>query len=144
MEAHGNIIAVLPAQGGVSQRTGNNWKSQQFVLETIEQYSKKIPFEVFGEDRINQFNIVQGEELTIHFDIDGSEWNGKWFPKIRCYNVSRGTGQQPAQSPAPTPAAAPSPQPATQQAPNNGASLFPPPQPENGGGGSDDSDLPFN
>lgn len=140
MEAHGKIIAVLPAQGGVSQRTGNTWRSQQFVLETIEQYSKKIPFEVFGEERIKQFNIVQSEELTIHFDIDGSEWNGKWFAKIRCYNVTRGTGQQPA--PAPAPAAAPPPQPATQQAPNNGVSPFPPPQPENGGG-SDDSDLPF-
>lgn len=139
MEAHGKIIAVLPAQGGVSQRTGNNWRSQQFVLETIEQYSKKIPFEVFGEERINQFNIVQGEELTIHFDIDGSEWNGKWFPKIRCYNVSRGTGQQsaqaPAQSPSPAPAAAPQP------APNNGVSPFPTAQPKNNGGDADD--LPF-
>ena len=137
MEAHGKIIAVLPAQGGVSQRTGNTWRSQQFVLETIEQYSKKIPFEVFGEERIKQFNIVQGEELTIHFDIDGSEWNGKWFPKIRCYNVSRGTGQQPA--PAPAPASAQ--QPTTQQAPNNGVSPFPPPQAENNSGGADD--LPF-
>ena len=147
MEAHGKIIAVLPAQGGVSQRTGNTWRSQMYVLETSEQYPKKIPFDVFGEDRINQFNIVQGEELTIHFDIDGSEWNGKWFAKIRCYNVSRGTGQQPAQapaqSPAPAPAAAPPPQPATQQAPNNGVSPSPPPQPNNNGGNSDDSDLPF-
>lgn len=139
MEAHGKIIAILPAQSGVSQRTGNGWMTQMFVLETSEQYPKKIPFEVFGEDRIKQFNIVQGEELTIHFDVDGSEWNGKWFAKIRCYNVTRGTSQQPAPSPAPT--AAPSPQPAPQQAPNNGVSPFPPPQPNNGGGNSDD--LPF-
>ena len=142
MEAHGKIIAVLPAQSGVSQRTGNGWMTQMFVLETAEQYPKKIPFEGFGEDRIKQFNIVQGEELTIHFDVDGSEWNGKWFAKIRCYNVTRGTGQQPAPSPAPASTAAPSPQPAPQQAPNNGVSPFPPPQPNNNGGGDADA-LPF-
>lgn len=111
MEATGKIIAVLPAQSGVSQRTGNGWMTQMYVLETAEQYPKKIPFEVFGEDRIKQFNIVQGEELTIHFDVDGSEWNGKWFAKVRCYNVSRGTGQQAAPSPAPAPTAAPQPAP---------------------------------
>lgn len=89
MEATGKIIAILQANSGVSQKSGNPWMSQTFVLETIEQYPKKIPFEVFGEDRIRNFNIQMGETVTINFDVDGREWNGRWFPKISCYNLTR-------------------------------------------------------
>ena len=89
MEATGKIIAILPANSGVSQRTGNPWCTQTFVLETIEQYPKKIPFEVFGEDRIRQFNLQMGETVTIHFDVDGREYNGRWYPSVKCFNVVR-------------------------------------------------------
>lgn len=101
MQAVGRIIAILPAQSGVSARSGNQWCAQTFVLETVEQYPKKIPFEVFGADKIQQFNIQMNETLTIHFDVDGREWNGKWFPKISCYNVERQVQQQPQQAPYP-------------------------------------------
>lgn len=121
MEATGKIIAILPANSGVSQRTGNPWCTQTFVLETIEQYPKKIPFEVFGEDRIRQFNLQMGETITIHFDVDGREYNGRWYPSVKCFNVVRQgqqqvavTQQQTGQVQQPTPApqpqvAAPSP-----------------------------------
>lgn len=121
MEATGKIIAILPANSGVSQRTGNPWCTQTFVLETIERYPKKIPFEVFGEDRIRQFNLQMGETVTIHFDVDGREYNGRWYPSVKCFNVVRQgpqqvavTQQQTGQVQQPTPApqpqvAAPSP-----------------------------------
>ena len=41
MEIEGKIIAVLPEQGGVSARTGNPWKSQDYVIETHDQFPKK-------------------------------------------------------------------------------------------------------
>lgn len=90
MKVTGNIIAVMPPRSGVSSRTGNPWKTQQYVLETVEQYPKKIPFEVYGEERITQFNITQNEQnITIEFDLEGSEYNGNWYVKVRCYNVIR-------------------------------------------------------
>ena len=90
MRVTGNIIAVLPPLSGVSARTGNPWKTQMYVLETVEQYPKKIPFEIYGDDRITQFNILPNEQnVTIEFDIEGSEYNGKWYVKLRCYNVVR-------------------------------------------------------
>ena len=46
-------------------------------------------FDVFGEDKINQFNIQAGEELTVHFDIDAREWQGRWFNSIRAWKVER-------------------------------------------------------
>ena len=94
MEITGKIIAVLPANGGVSARTGNPWKSQDYVIETHDQYPRKCCFRVFGEEKINQFNIQAGEELTVSFDIDAHEYNGRWFNNISAWAVNR-VAQQP-------------------------------------------------
>ena len=37
MEITGKIIVACEPRGGVSQRTGNSWKMQEFVIETHEQ-----------------------------------------------------------------------------------------------------------
>lgn len=95
MEITGKIIAVLDARGGTS-KTGNEWKMQEYVLETHEQYPRKICFNVFGADKISQFNIQAGEELTVSFDINAREYNGRWYNDIRAWRVERGTAPAPA------------------------------------------------
>ena len=94
MELTGKIIAVLPAKSGVSTKTGNNWMTQEYVIEVPGQYPKRCAFSVFGEDRIKQFNIQSGDEVTIQFDIDAREFNGRWYNDVRVYNVIRGQVQQ--------------------------------------------------
>ena len=141
MDLTGTITVVMPAQSGVSQRSGNPWMSQEYVMEIPGQWPRHIVFRIFGEDRIKQFNIQQGEQnVTIQFDIDAHEYNGRWFNEIRCYNVLRSVGQQPYQQQPPSgyaPNAAPS---------QTGAAPFPPQtnaqgQPVQQGNGTDD--LPF-
>ncbi len=95
MEITGKIIAVLPERGGVS-KTGNEWKMQEYVLETHEQYPRKICFNVFGGDKIAQFNIQVGEEMTVSFDINAREYNGRWYNDIRAWKVERGVAPAPA------------------------------------------------
>ncbi len=90
MEITGKIIAVLPERGGIS-KTGNEWKTQEYVIETHEQYPKKVCFNVFGADKIAQFNIQTGNELTVSFDINAREYNGRWYNDIRAWKVERAT-----------------------------------------------------
>ena len=90
MEITGKIIAVLPERGGTS-KTGNEWKMQEYVLETHEQYPRKVCFNVFGADKIAQFNIQAGDEMTVSFDINAREYNGRWYNDIRAWRVERGT-----------------------------------------------------
>ena len=85
MELQGKIIAVLPERSGVSAR--GEWKTQDYVLETHDQYPRKIVFNVFGGDRIAQFNIKAGDEITVSFDIDAHEYQGRWYNSIRAWNV---------------------------------------------------------
>lgn len=98
MEITGKIIAVLEPRGGVS-KTGNNWKVQEYVLETHDQYPRRMCFDVFGEDKIQLFNIQAGEELTVSFDIDAREWQGRWFNSIRAWKVERVSQGVPPQMP---------------------------------------------
>lgn len=88
MEVTGVIIAILPEQGGTS-KTGNEWKKQEYVLETQDQYPKKVCFQLFGADRIAQAAIQAGELVTVSFDIDSREYQGRWFTNINAWKVDR-------------------------------------------------------
>ena len=109
MEFTGKIIAVLQQRGGVS-KTGNEWKSQEYVIEDNGQYPRKMCFDVFGADKIEQFNIQEGEELTVSFDIDARQWKDRWFNSIRAWKVERVSAAASASGapiPPPAPSAAP-------------------------------------
>lgn len=92
-EITGKIIAVLPTKSGTSAR-GTQWSSQTAVIETQEQYPKKVAFDVLG-DKIAEFNLQVGEEVTVSFDINAREFNGKWFNSVNAWHVVR--QQSPAQ-----------------------------------------------
>ena len=95
MELTGKIIAVLPANSGTSQRTGQTWMSQQYVLEVPGMYPKRMVFEVFGEERIRSFNIQNGQDVVVSFEIDAHEYQGRWFNEVRAWNVKPAGQQQP-------------------------------------------------
>jgi hypothetical protein len=88
MEAQGKVIAILEARSGVS-KAGREWMSQEYVIETPGQFPKKICFNLFGADRINEAHIQMGEEIIIEFDIDAREWQGRWFTSINAFRVTR-------------------------------------------------------
>lgn len=134
MEITGKIIVACEPRGGVSQRTGNNWKMQEFVIETHEQYPKKCMFSVFGEDRLRDFNIQVGDELTVSFDIDAREYNGRWYNDLRAWRVVRVDPNAMAAAATATPAVA---TPATVPAPTAAASTAP------AAPASTEDDLPF-
>lgn len=92
MELFGKIITALPERSGTSAR-GTQWRSVTYVLETQEQYPKKLAFDVVN-DRIELLNIQIGEVLTVQFDINAREYNGKYFNSVQAWNVVR---QQPTQ-----------------------------------------------
>lgn len=87
MEIQGKVIAVLPERSGTSQR--GEWRSQTYVIETQEQYPKKMAFDVFGGDRIVNFGIHLGEVINVSFDIDAHEYQGRYFNQIRAWNVTK-------------------------------------------------------
>jgi hypothetical protein len=86
MEVSGKIIAVLPIATG--QGKNGTWRSQDYVLETADQYPKKVCFNLFG-DKIDQFPIAIDDMVNVSFDIDSKEYNGRWFTNIRAWKVEK-------------------------------------------------------
>lgn len=142
MEITGKIIAVLPERSGISQRSGSEWKVASYVLETQEQFPRKMNFEVFGTDRIQQFNIQVGEMLTVSFDIDAREYQGRWYNTIRAFRVDRNiqaapvAGAMPESAPLPTTAV-------LGAAPQTPVSAPMPDTTPFAAEGGEDTDLPF-
>lgn len=89
MEITGAIKAIMPVQTGMSQRTGNQWASMEFVIETQEQYPKSCVMKIFGQDKISSFNLQMGETVTACFDIDAREYKGRWYNSISCFSIKR-------------------------------------------------------
>ena len=97
MELAGRVIAVLEARSGLAKSTGNPWMIQDYVIETHEQFPRRMTFNVFGEEKIKQFNIQLGEEINVFFDINAREYQGRWYNDIRAWRVDRVTpGEVPA------------------------------------------------
>ncbi len=92
MELEGKIIKVLESRGGTSARTGTPWKVQSYVLEVPGQYPRRMMFEVFGEEKIAQMNIQEGQDLKVSFDIDAHDYQGRWYNQIRAWKVEPATG----------------------------------------------------
>lgn len=139
MEVVGKIIQVLPAQEGVG-RNGNPWKVQPYVLETLDQYPRKVHFEVFGEDRIKQNPCELDQLVTVSFDIESREFNGRWYTSIRAWKIQQGDMTQAGVAPAAAPQTA-APAAAAATAPVESAPANVDPFDATPGDGT--SDLPF-
>ena len=88
LEIAGKVIAVLEKRSGTS-KSGNAWVTQEYVIETAEQYPKKCCFSIFGEEKIAACNIKIGETITAHIDIDARQWENKWFNSISAWKIER-------------------------------------------------------
>ena len=105
MEVKGKVIAVLPERSGTS-KAGNAWKAREYVLETFENYPKKIFFDFFGE-KADQFPLNVGEDITLSFDIESREYNGRWYTSIRGWKAEKIDANAMAAGAAAAPAAVP-------------------------------------
>lgn len=134
MEIKGLVTNILEKRSGTS-KAGNAWVSQDYVIEIDGggNFPRHMCFSVFGEDRIRDFAINLGENISVEFDINAREWQGRWFNSINAYRITHlnSVASQPQQQ---APGFAPVPPPSVADAPN----------PENNAFSSDTpDDLPF-
>jgi hypothetical protein len=105
MEISGKIIASLAVVSGEGKN--GQWKSQDHVLETSGEYPKKVCFNLFG-DNIDKFPVKIDDEVTVHFNIDSKEYNGRWFTNISAWKVEGFSGTPATTATKPSTKAAPS------------------------------------
>ncbi|MDR2563785.1 MAG: DUF3127 domain-containing protein [Prevotellaceae bacterium] len=127
MEIIGRFSKLLPLESGTSAR--GEWKKQGFIIETEEQYPRKVHINLWGEKVQEIAGIQQGELLTVSVNVESREFNERWYTDVRAWRIQRG---------AVTP---------TQQAgtgTGTGAPMPPPPQEEDYAASNESfDDLPF-
>ncbi|OKZ38078.1 MAG: hypothetical protein BHV68_12060 [Bacteroidales bacterium 43_8] len=88
MEIRGHIVQILPLQSGVSQASGREWKKQEYILETGDQYPRKVCFNLFG-DKVDQYPAAIGEDVVVSFDLESRAFNGRWYTDVRAWKIEK-------------------------------------------------------
>ena len=60
-------------------------------------------------DKIDQFNVTEGETVTVHFDLESREYNGRWYTDVKAWRIERPDAQAGPQDAPPPPDEAPPP-----------------------------------
>uniref|UniRef100_UPI00404853CD DUF3127 domain-containing protein n=1 Tax=Algoriphagus sp. TaxID=1872435 RepID=UPI00404853CD len=90
MDLSGKVTSLLPEVSG-SSKSGNAWRKQEYIVETGGQYPKKVCVSIWG-DKIDQFGLKVGEQVTLGIDVESREYNGRWYTEVKAYKVDRSQG----------------------------------------------------
>lgn len=101
---NGKIVLVSAPKKGVSSR-GNEWVSQDYVIE--DEKGEKLAFNVFGQDKINEYNLSVGAKASVTVNVESREWQGKWFTSVKCVSCISNTAPKAEKVEAPAPTVAP-------------------------------------
>ena len=84
----GKIEQILKPETGTS-KAGKEWTKQEFVIETEDQYPKKVCFTLFG-DKVSLVNgLSAGQEVEVSFNLESREYNGKWFHNVNAWKIDK-------------------------------------------------------
>lgn len=83
MEIKGKVLVNLGVQRGTS-KSGKEWAKASIVVETDEQYPKKIVLdnmksaEDFGSLKVGDVGVFNA-------DVESREYNGRWYTSVLCW-----------------------------------------------------------
>lgn len=99
MQVKGTLLQKLKPESGVS-KAGKEWKKQDFVIETNEQFPKKVCFTLFGDKTSMIDGFAEGTELEVFFSVESRDFNGKWYHNINAWKIENAaTASQPKNFP---------------------------------------------
>ncbi|MDD4384917.1 MAG: DUF3127 domain-containing protein [Bacteroidales bacterium] len=95
MEIAGKLIQKLDQQSGQSKN--GTWVKQEFILETQDQYPKKVCVAVWGDKVKDIENLAIGESLKVSINVESREFNGRWYTDVKAWRIET-MGSNPASS----------------------------------------------
>jgi single-strand DNA-binding protein len=70
-----------------SQTFASGFCKREFVLVTGDKYPQEIKFECMKDKTALLDNVRPGDEVVVKFDIQGREYNGKYFVSLVAWGV---------------------------------------------------------
>ena len=89
MEVTGILIKKTSEREGVSKQSGMLWKIAEYLIEVPGQYPRHINFRVSDGQvgRLARFDSLVGKTVTVSFDIDAREYEGRWFNELNAWGI---------------------------------------------------------
>lgn len=101
LEITGKLISKLPLQSG--QGKNGTWTKQDFIIETQEQFPKKVCISMWGDKAKELDSIAIGEMLKAGINVESREFNGKWYTDVKAWKIEKqGETQRNASTPMPS------------------------------------------
>ena len=96
VEISGKLVQKLNKTEGVSKASGKPWSKQEFLIETQEQYPRKVIISTMNEKvaELEKFNV--NDVVTVSINIESREYNSRWYTDLRAWRI-QGQGQTPPQ-----------------------------------------------
>jgi len=85
MELQGKLVKVLPSVTGEGKNGA--WIKQDFILETQEQYPKKICISAWGEKVEALKRLQLGDLLKVGINAESREYNERWYTELRGWKI---------------------------------------------------------
>lgn len=79
------MVQVLPEQTGQGQN--GPWLKQSFVIETQEQFPKKVCIVCWNDKAEILKQLKTGDEVKVAVNIESREYNGKWYTNVKAWKV---------------------------------------------------------
>ena len=94
MELQGRVVRLLPLKEGVSQSTGNPYRTQEFIFGFYESadsiYEKNILLSVRNEN-IEKYKLAENDKIKVRIALSCREYpqgSGKYFNDIRTGDIT--------------------------------------------------------
>lgn len=84
MEVKGRIFQIMEPVTGQSAK--GPWKKQEFIIETMDQYPKKVCFTVWN-DKIQLNSLTPSSVITVSFNAESREYNGRWYTDLGAWKA---------------------------------------------------------
>ena len=86
----GKVVQLLVPQSGESSRGA--WKKQDFVIETSENYPKKISIVGFQDMADKVAELKEGDEVKVAINIESREYNSRWYTDVKAWKIDKVSG----------------------------------------------------
>ncbi|MFT4826840.1 MAG: hypothetical protein ACI9GO_001100 [Bacteroidia bacterium] len=86
----GKVVQLLVPQTGESSRGA--WKKQDFVIETSENYPKKISIVGFQDMADKVAELKEGDEVKVAINIESREYNSRWYTDVKAWKIDKVSG----------------------------------------------------
>jgi hypothetical protein len=80
----GTIKIIFPTESYPS-----GFSKREFVVTTKEQYPQDVKLEVVKDKTALLDSFSEGQEVTVHFNVRGNEYQGKYYVSLQGWKIEK-------------------------------------------------------